>query len=72
MVIPSSSYTIESFLFMYVPVPLRFIRLSMDNWNSELKNIVNQFVIKIYAHIDGSCTVNMGVHIIAMLAPNGV
>lgn len=29
----------------------------------ELSNLIRRYITKIYAHIDGSCTVNVGVHI---------
>lgn len=43
---------------------------SMENWNSSnLKSIVQTHVKKIYAHSDGSCTVEIGVHTIGCGSP---
>ena len=36
---------------------------SMENWDTDIKNIIRYHVTKIYAHVDGSYTVNIGVHI---------
>lgn len=36
---------------------------SVANWDTNLKEIVKQHVTKIYAHADGTVTVNVGVHI---------
>jgi hypothetical protein len=36
---------------------------SLENWDTNLPEIVKQHVTKIYAHTDGSVSVNVGVHI---------
>lgn len=36
---------------------------SCDEWDNDLKNIIRYHITKIYAHVDGSVTVNVGVHI---------
>ena len=37
---------------------------AVENWNPEnLKEILKSLITKIYAHVDGSYTVNVGVHI---------
>lgn len=37
---------------------------SIENWSEDtLKSVVQRHVQKIYAHVDGTCTVNIGVHI---------
>lgn len=36
---------------------------SLENWNTNLPEIIKQHVTKIYAHTDGSVSVNVGVHI---------
>lgn len=46
--------------------PERIVALFKDsirNWDTNLKEIVKEHVTKIYAHEDGSYTVNVGVHI---------
>ena len=36
---------------------------ALDNWDTNLPTIIKQLVTKIYAHTDGSVTVNVGVHL---------
>lgn len=36
---------------------------SLENWDTNLQEIIKQHITKIYAHTDGSCSVNIGVHI---------
>ena len=36
---------------------------SLENWDTNLQEIIKQHVTKIYAHTDGSVSVNVGVHI---------
>lgn len=38
-------------------------RKSVESWDVDLKNIIKCHITKIYANIDGSYTVNVGVHI---------
>jgi len=42
---------------------IELFNVSMKNWDVDLKNIIKYHVQKIYANIDGSYTVNVGVHI---------
>ena len=42
----------------------QIFQASIDNWDTDLPKIINQHVTKIYAHTDGSFTVNVGVHLI--------
>jgi len=43
----------------------QLLRDSVENWDEEhLQQIVRQHITKIYAHADGSFTVNVGVHLI--------
>ncbi len=43
---------------------VRLFQHSVDNWNEDnIPNIVKYHVTKIYAHLDGSFTVEIGVHI---------
>lgn len=41
---------------------LALFKHSVTNWEGNLKDIVNYYITKIYAHSDGSFTVNVGVH----------
>ena len=40
-----------------------FFRSSAENVDDNIKETVKQHITKIYAHADGSFTVNVGVHI---------
>ena len=40
------------------------LRNAVENWGVDDKSIVQDFMTKIYAHVDGSATVNIGVHTI--------
>jgi len=42
---------------------IELFRHSIENWDVDLKNIIKYHITKIYANIDGSYTVNVGVHI---------
>ena len=43
---------------------VRLLQESVDTWDDQhLPGIIRRLVTKIYAHIDGSCTVNVGVHL---------
>lgn len=42
---------------------VELFRNSIENWDVDLKNIIKYHITKIYANIDGSYTVNVGVHI---------
>lgn len=43
---------------------VRLLQDSVDHWDdAHLPQIIRQHITKIYAHVDGSCTVNVGVHI---------
>lgn len=37
---------------------------AVDKWDTNLPTIIKQHIGKIYAHTDGSCSVNVGVHLI--------
>ncbi|PHV69233.1 hypothetical protein CS063_16970 [Sporanaerobium hydrogeniformans] len=41
---------------------VNLFKSSLDNWDTDLKNIIKTHVTKIYAHTDGTFTVNVGVH----------
>ena len=36
---------------------------ALDNWDTDLPTIIKQHITKIYAHINGSISVNIGVHL---------
>lgn len=36
---------------------------ALDNWDTDLPTIIKQHITKIYAHTDGSISVNIGVHL---------
>lgn len=42
---------------------IQMLRNAVENWGVDDKAIVQDFITKIYAHVDGSATVNIGVHI---------
>lgn len=42
---------------------VRLFEDSVENWDTELPAIIKQHIGKIYAHTDGSCSVNVGVHL---------
>lgn len=42
---------------------IELFKSSIENWDEQLKEIIKYHITKIYAHIDGSFTVNVGVHI---------
>ena len=42
---------------------VKFFKLSAQNVDENMKEVVKQHITKIYAHADGSFTVNVGVHI---------
>ena len=41
---------------------VRMFEDAVDNWDDDLPQIVKQLVTKIYAHTDGTISVNVGVH----------
>ena len=41
---------------------VRLFQSALENWDTDIYNIVKQHVTKIYAHADGTFTVNIGVH----------
>lgn len=42
---------------------VRLFEDAVENWDIDLPKIIKQHVGKIYAHTDGSCSVNVGVHL---------
>lgn len=42
---------------------VRLFQDAVENWDTDLPTIIKQHVGKIYAHTDGSCSVNVGVHL---------
>lgn len=42
---------------------VRLFEDAVENWDTDLLTIIKQHVGKIYAHTDGSCSVNVGVHL---------
>lgn len=42
---------------------VRLFEESVEKWDTNLPTIIKQHVGKIYAHTDGSCAVNVGVHL---------
>ena len=42
---------------------VKVFEASASNWDTDLKNIIKAHVTRIYAHADGSYSVNVGVHI---------
>lgn len=55
---------------------LDYMLESLDNWDPEdfksSRDLMRRFVTKIYAKIDGSCTVNLGVHMDGCGGPNTI
>lgn len=43
---------------------VRMFEDAVDNWDDDLPQIIKQLVTKIYAHTDGTISVNVGVHMI--------
>lgn len=43
---------------------VRIFQDAVDKWDTDLPTIIKQHIGKIYAHTDGSCSVNVGVHLI--------
>lgn len=43
---------------------VRIFEEAVDKWDTNLPTIIKQHIGKIYAHTDGSCSVNVGVHLI--------
>lgn len=43
---------------------VRIFEEAVDQWDTNLPTIIKQHIGKIYAHTDGSCSVNVGVHLI--------
>ena len=42
---------------------IRVFQYALDHWDGDLQEIIKQHVTKIYAHADGTYSVNVGVHI---------
>lgn len=42
---------------------VKIFQEALDNWDTDLPTIIKQHITKIYAHTDGSISVNIGVHL---------
>lgn len=42
---------------------IQIFQYALDNWDTDLPEIIKQHITKIYAHTDGSISVNIGVHL---------